>query len=127
MLITIDDVRSRGYDLVADGRLNQGDFITIEDSANQFIEECCDMIWDLIEKHRGFKWTEHFKQDMLRDDLEDNLALLYQETIKKIMLEQIVFIYENGDITANAYKDDTKRAISPKALNKLYNIGILKF
>lgn len=127
MLITIDDVRSRGYDLLADGRLNQGDFATIEDSANQFIEECCYMIWDLIEKHRGVKWCEQFKQDML--SLEDSSSLIsyYRVAIKKILLEQVVFIYENGDITANAFKDDTKRAISPKVINKLYNIGILHF
>jgi hypothetical protein len=126
MLITIDDVRSRGYDLLADGRLNQGDFATIEDSANQFIEECCDMIWGVIVKHRGVKWCEEFKQDMLRDDLND-IALLYKSALKKAMLEQVVFIYENGDISANAIKDDTKRSLSPKALNKLYAFGIIRF
>lgn len=126
MLVTIEDVRSRGYDLLADGRLNQGDFATIDDTAMQFIQECCDMIWGVIEKHRGFKWTEWFKQDMMRDDLND-MALLCKNALKKAMLEQVIFIYENGDISANAIKDDTKRAISPKALNKLYNFGIIHF
>ncbi len=126
MLITIEDVRSRGYDLLADGRLNQGDFATIEDSANQFIEECCYMIWDVIERHRGVKWCESFKQDMFRDDLSD-MALLVKNALKKAMLEQVVFIYENGDISANAIKDDTKRSLSPKALNKLYAFGIIHF
>ena len=126
MLVTIEDVRSRGYDLLADGRLNQGDFATIDDTAIQFIQECCDMIWAVIEKHRGFKWTEWFKQDMMRDDLND-MALLCKNALKKAMLEQVIFIYENGDISANAIKDDTKRAISPKALNKLYNFGINHF
>lgn len=126
MLVTIEDVRSRGYDLLADGRLNQGDFATIDDTAIQFIQECCDMIWAVIEKHRGFKWTEWFKQDMMRDDLND-MALLCKNALKKAMLEQVIFIYENGDISANAIKDDTKRAISPKALNKLYNFGIIHF
>lgn len=127
MLITIDDVRNRGYDLLADGRLNQGDFATITDSANQFIEECCDMIWAVIEKHRGVKWCEQFKQDMLSLEDSNSLISYYRVAIKKILLDQVVFIYENGDITANAFKDDTKRAISPKAINKLYNIGILHF
>lgn len=126
MLVTIEDVRSRGYDLLADGRLNQGDFATIDDTAIQFIQECCDMIWAVIEKHRGFKWTEWFKQDMMRDDLND-MALLCKNALKKAMLEQVIFVYENGDISANAIKDDTKRAISPKALNKLYNFGIIHF
>ena len=126
MLVTIEDVRSRGYDLLADGRLNQGDFATIDDTAIQFIQECCDMIWAVIEKHRGFKWCECFKQDMMRDDLND-MALLCKNALKKAMLEQVIFIYENGDISANAIKDDTKRAISPKALNKLYNFGIIHF
>lgn len=124
MLITINDVRSRGYDLLADGRLNQGDFETIEESANQFIEECCGMIWSLIEKHRGVKWCEYLKQDMMREDL-NNMSLLVKNALKVAMLEQVIFIYENGDISANAIKDDTKRAISPKALTKLYNFGIL--
>ena len=124
-MVTINDVRSRGYDLLADGRLNQGDFETIEASANQFIEECCNMIWSLIEKNKGFKWCEHFKQDMMRDNLEDDMAKLYQKVMRGVMLEQVIFIYENGDINANAIKDDTKRSISPKALTKLYNYGIL--
>lgn len=127
MLVTIDDVRSRGYDLLADGRLNQGDFATIEDSANQFIEECCDMIWDIIERHRGVKWCEQFKQDMMSEEATDGIITYYKEVIKKILLEQVVFIYENGDISANAIKDDTKRALSPKALNKLYAFGIIQF
>ena len=127
MTISIDDVRSRGYDLVADGRLNQGDFATIEDSANQFIEECCDMVWSLIEKHRGFKWCEQFKQDMASEIAKDEATYFYQKAIKKILLEQIVFIYENGDTSANAIKDDTKRAVSPKVINKLYHIGVLHF
>lgn len=125
MLVTIEDVRSRGYDLLADGRLNQGDFLTIEDSANQFIEECCDMIWALIEKHRGIKWCEEFKKDMMLDDLTDT-ALLCKFALKKAMLEQVIFIYENGDVSANAIKDDTKRSLSPKAVSKLYNFGILR-
>lgn len=124
-MITINDVKSRGYDLLADGRLNQGDFETIEESANQFIEECCNTIWALIEKNKGIKWANKFKQDMLRDDLVDELALMYQSALRSAMLEQVIFIYENGDINANAIKDDTKRGVSPKALTKLYNYGIL--
>lgn len=127
MLVTINDVRSRGYDLLADGRLNQGDFLTIEDSANQFITECCDMIWALIEKHRGIKWCEQFKLDMTNEEETNSIITYYKEAMRKVMLEQVVFIYENGDISANAFKDDTKRSLSPKALNKLYNIGILQF
>ena len=91
MLVTIDDVRSRGYDLLADGRLLQGDFATIDDTAIQFIQECCDMIWTVIEKHRGVKWCEWFKQDMMRDDLND-MALLCKNALKKAMLEQVIFI-----------------------------------
>ena len=125
MLITIEDVKTRGYDLTKDGALLQGDFLTIQDSANQFITECCDMIWELIEKHNGIEWTEKFKEDMSQQDLS-GLALRYQNAIKNILLEQIVFIYENGNINANATKDENKRAISPKVITKLYNYDILK-
>ena len=124
-MVTINDVRSRGYDLLADGRLNQGDFETIEASAEQFIDECCNTIWSLIEKNKGVKWANNFKADMLRDDLEDEMAKMYQNVMRGVMLEQVIFIYENGDINANAIKDDTKRAVSPKALSKMYNYGIL--
>lgn len=125
MLITIEDVKTRGYDLTKDGALLQGDFLTIQDSAKQFIKECCDMIWALIEKHRGVNWTNLFKKDMESTSLTGN-ALRYQEVLKNVMLEQIVFIYENGDINASATKDDTKRSISPKVITKLYNYGIIK-
>lgn len=125
MLITIEDVKTRGYDLTKAGALLQGDFLTIQDSANQFITECCDMVWSLIEKHRGVEWTLKFKQDMESENLTGS-ALLYQNTLKKVMLEQIVFIYENGDANANAIKDENKRSISPKVINKLYTYGIIK-
>ena len=124
MLITIEDVKTRGYDLAKDGALLKGDFLTIQDSANQFINECCDMVWGLIEKHRGVEWTTKFKQDMESENLSGN-ALTYQDTIKKVMLEQIVFIYENGDSNASAIIDVNKRAISPKVITKLYNYGII--
>ena len=124
MLITIEDVKTRGYDLTKDGALLKGDFLTIQDSANQFINECCDMVWGLIEKHRGVEWTNQFKQDMESNNLSGN-ALTYQNMIKKVMLEQIVFIYENGDSNASAIIDVNKRAISPKVITKLYNYGII--
>lgn len=124
MLITIEEVKTRGYDLTKDGALLKGDFLTIQDSANQFITECCDMVWGLIEKHRGVEWTNQFKQDMESDNLSGN-ALTYQDMIKKVMLEQIVFIYENGDSNASAIIDVNKRAISPKVITKLYNYGII--
>lgn len=124
MLITIEDVKTRGYDLTKDGALLKGDFLTIQDSANQFITECCDMVWGLIEKHRGVEWTTKFKQDMESNNLSGN-ALTYQDMIKKVMLEQIVFIYENGDSNASAIIDVNKRAISPKVITKLYNYGII--
>lgn len=125
MLITIEDVKTRGYDLTKDGALLQGDFLTIQDSANQFITECCDMIWALIEKHRGVNWTTLFRKDMESQSLTGN-ALYYQEALKNVMLEQIVFIYENGDVNASSSIDVSKRAISPKVITKLYNYGIIK-
>lgn len=124
MFITIEDVKTRGYDLTKDGALLIGDFLTIQDSANQFITECCDMIWGLIEKHRGVEWTNLFRKDMESENLSGN-ALTYQDMIKKVMLEQIVFIYENGDSNASAIIDVNKRAISPKVITKLYNYGII--
>lgn len=125
-MVTKEDIKRRGYDLTADGRLNIGDFNTIDDAVNEFIESCCNMIWSLIEKHRGVEWTEAFKSDMARTDLTDN-ALLIQNGLKKALIEQVIFIYENGDVSANAIKDDGKRSLSPKAVTKLYNIGIIKF
>ena len=124
MLITINDVKTRGYDLLKDGALIQGDFATKEDSANQFIEECCDMVWALIEKHKGFKWVEQFKLDM--ENQTNSIISYYKENMKKILLDQIVFIYENGDSNATALKDENKRVYSPKVIAKLYNLGILK-
>lgn len=127
MLVSIDDIKKRGYDLKADGRLLQGDFATIEDSANQFIEECCDTVWGLIEKNRGFKWTQLFKKDIENETLKDELLDLFKERLKEAMVEQVVYIYENGDYNASGIIDATRRANSPKMLNKLYNIGIMRF
>ena len=126
-LITIQDIKSRGYDLTADGRLNQGDFETIEEASEQFIDECCNSIFGLIEKHRGYLWTMKFKEDMSNNiDKEQNENAYYiQQALKSALLEQVIFIYENGDANASGIKDDTRIAISPKAINKLYNCGLL--
>ena len=127
MLVTIDDIKKRGYDLTVDGRMNQGDFLTIEDAANQFIEECCNSVWSLIEKNRGFKWTNLFKKDVENDEIKDDLLDLYKNRLKEAMIEQIIFIYENGDYNASGIVDATRKANSPKMLNKLYNFGIMRF
>ena len=126
-MITNEDVKKRGYDLTASGRLIQGDFKTIQDACNQFIEECCNSIWALIEKHRGFEWVIKFKQDMSKSLDENELAYYIRERLKTAMIEQVVFVYENGDYNASGIIDTNRRAISPKALGILYTIGILRY
>lgn len=128
MLITIEDIKSRGYDLTADGRLEQGDFETIEKAAEQFIEECCNSVWSIIEKHRGFIWTIKFKEDMCCDiDKDTNeYAYLLQQALKSALIEQVIFIYENGDYNASGIIDESRKKASPKVITKLYNYGILR-
>ena len=124
-LLSYEDILSRGYDLKVEGRLVKGDFLTIEDAISQFCYEVVDSIVGLIEAYRGQLWTLEFIQDMCQDNLV-GAALSYQDALKGAILDQAIFIYENGSKEASAIVDNNRIEYSPKAMRRLWNFGILR-
>lgn len=125
--ISIEDVKKRGYDLMLDGRLNQGDFATIEAAAADFLQECFDSVYNLIETYKGPEWTELFFEDMANqlDPTTQPKAYRTQQALKWAILEQTIFIYDNGDVRTSAKIEIDKIGFSPKAADKLWKHGLL--
>jgi hypothetical protein len=128
LLLSPDDMVRRGYDLKVEGRLNQGDFNSIEDAIDDFMQQCFDSIYNLIEMYRGPSWTSDFFDDMSTAIIKDNYPLAYklQEALKWALLEQTVFIYDNGDINTSSKIEIDKIGYSPKSIQKLWSYGILR-
>lgn len=124
--LTYEDIKSRGYDLKVTGRLNQGDFETIEEAIDDFIREVVDGIYNLIASYRGNCWTRAFFEDMenITDDSHPN-AIIMNETLKWAILTQAIFIYENGDKEALSKVDIERVGFSPKVIRRLWE-GILR-
>ena len=114
--ITPQDFIKRGYDFAT--ILDTSHFQSVEDAIDDFIQTGFDEIYDLIEKYRGEAWTEAFFTDMKRTDLTGE-ALKYQERLKKALIEQCIYIYDNGDTEATF--DDGRKPYSEKAVNAMWS------
>ena len=80
--MTNDDLIPRGYDLMADGVLDDTHFRTREEAVDDFLGTTYDIVVGLIEKYRGREWTKAFLEDMKKDDLSGR-ALEFQQAFKK--------------------------------------------
>lgn len=122
---TKEDLRVRGYNLEADGVLDISHFDTLEDAINDFMDNTLRAVYNLFVQYRGRKWTDAFFDDMTQENLSGT-ALDYQERLKRALIEQAIFIYDNGDSNANASYDDraSKSELSPKAVAELWDILI---
>lgn len=125
--ITYEDILSRGYDLKTQGRLEQGDFYTIDAAIEQFLKESFDSVYDLIESYKGVEWTEKFFEDMSTeiDSTKYPEAYRKQSILRWAILEQTIFYYENGDIFTSSKIEVDKIGYSPKAVKKLWNHNLL--
>lgn len=125
--ITYEDILSRGYDLKTQGRLEQGDFYTIDAAIEQFLKESFESVYDLIESYKGVEWTEKFFEDMSTeiDSTKYPEAYRKQSILRWAILEQTIFYYENGDIFTSSKIEIDKIGYSPKAVKKLWSHNLL--
>lgn len=125
--ITSEDVKKRGYDLSLEGKLNQGDFNTKDAAIADFLQECFDSIYNLIELYKGPAWAELFFEDMSKeiDRATNPNAYRIQQALKWSILEQTIFIYDNGDVRTSAKVEIDKLGYSPKAVDKLWKHNLL--
>lgn len=127
LYFTYEDILYRGYDLKADGRLNSGDFATKESAIDDFLQENFNSVYDLIESYKGREWTKKFFLDMQEDIKEDVHPRTYElkQILKWSLMEQTIFIYENGDIMTSAQIQPDKIGYSPKVIRKLWSNNLL--
>ena len=81
----------------------------------------------MIESYKGPQWTELFFEDMAQKISRESNPTAYriQEALKWAILEQVIFIYDNGDIRTSAKIEIDKLGFSPKAVDKLWKHGLL--
>lgn len=120
----LDIMLKKGYDFTDTQVLDGVPFQTQEDAIDTYFQDIFDTIYHLIENYRGGWWTKHFFIDMQHTDLE-GAALEYKEALIEALWQQAIFVWDNGDSTANANKDDNRLPYSPKAVKVLWGL-ILK-
>lgn len=121
--ITQEELRKRGYNLKSDGVLTISHFDSIDDAIDDFCNGALRQLKELIVKYTSRAWAEAFLSDMKRKDLTNETAKMYQELFHDALIEQIIYIYDNGDSSADsdngARKDRSE--YSPKAVELLWD------
>ena len=131
-IITRDNITTkltkRGYNLNDNGILDTVHFATLEDAVDDFLQGCTDSINDLITTYRGKVWTDKFLEDMSISGMTNPTTKQqeYHDEYIRALIEHIIFTYDNGDANASALKDNPNNAYSPKAVQILWNMNILR-
>ena len=119
--ITKEDLVPRGYILDADGVLDDTHFASKEDAIDDFMQNSFNIVHELVKRYRGREWTKAFFEDMKKQDLTGK-ALEFQEALHEALIEQAIYIYDNGDASASRY--DGEKPYSPKAVAALWDLVI---
>lgn len=116
-----EELIPRGYDLMADGVLDDTHFTSRDEAADDFMQNCFNQVTGLITKYRGRTWTNAFLTDMQQNDLTGR-AKEFQVAFHDAILEQCIYTYDCGDASASAYKGESQYA--PKAVELLWGLVI---
>ena len=121
--ISKEQLRKRGYNLESNGVLDISHFDSLDDAIDDFCNGALNQLYELIAKYTSRAWADAFLSDMARKDLVNAIALEYQELFKDALIEQIIYVYDNGDSSANSDNQDRKdrSPYSPKAVEKLWD------
>ena len=122
--VSASELDKRGYQLDKDGVLATEHFQTVEDAVDDFMQNSFDIVQELVRNYRGRKWTDAFYEDMKKTDLTGK-ALEFQEALKEAIIQQAIYTYDNGDVSASAYKGESHYA--PKAVSVLWGLVIGNF
>lgn len=115
--ITKEDLVPRGYILDDDNVLDITHFNSKEDAIDDFMQNAFDIIEGLVVEYRGREFADAFFTDMKRDDLTGK-ALEIQNRLKKALIEQNIYTYDNGDAEASKYVGE--KPYAPKAVKLLW-------
>ena len=129
-IITRDDyvsfLKRKGYDLKAEGVLDSVHFETIEDSVDAFLQDAFDIVYNEVADNRGAYWTRLFYDDMSQEQLSA-YALEYKADLKQALVQQAIFMYDNGDSQSDSLIQKDRTHISDKALKILIQRSILRY
>lgn len=120
---TKDNLRVRGYDLAADGVLDTSHFDSLDNAIDDFMDNTLRIIYNLFVEYKGREFANAFFTDMARNDLTGT-ALDYKQRLNRALIEQAIFIYDNGDVDADSsYQERSYRSpYAPKAAKELWDI-----
>lgn len=117
----------RGYDLYT--ILDTTHFRSTEDAIDDFLKTTFDSIYGLIESYRGKRWCKLFFEDMSiegMDSVTDENQIEKNEALIKTLVEQGIFLYDNGDSDAIASKEKENNPYGEKAVRILWDNDILE-
>ena len=115
----VDKLKKRGYDFTDQSVLDTSHFENPSDAIDDFLQNTFDMIHDLIVLNRGHKWAKAFMEDMQQTDLT-GAALEYKEDLIYALVQQAIFIYDNGDASASSDNQEKRDTYSEKAIERLW-------
>lgn len=115
--ITKEDLVPRGYILDDDNVLDTTHFHSKQDAIDDFMQNAFEIIEGLVVEYRGREFADAFFTDMKRDDLTGK-ALEIQNRLKKALIEQNIYTYDNGDSDASKYVGE--KPYAPKAVKLLW-------
>ena len=126
-LLSYEDLKSRGYDLKKANRLNQGDFYSIDEAVDDFLDEIVMKVYRIIALRKGDQFASFLFEDMNQEINASKFPNAYncQITLKRAILTQAVFIYENGDKEKLSKVDIERTAWDKDALRDLSILGVL--
>lgn len=120
-LITKNDIEDTfGYPL--ENMVNQGAFASKNLAIDNWLDEACEMVNDLILQNRGKDYTK-LLNDYIADEA-NNESDIY-EGMYWAQMYQMRFIIDNGNIKANANINEQKKAYDDQVINILLRYGIL--
>lgn len=120
---TKEELRKRGYNLESDGVLDISHFDSINDAIDDFMNTALRAIYNLCVQYKGRNWADAFFHDMALSDL-DGVALDCKQRLNLALIEQAIYIYDNGDSNASSNREEYKERspYAPKAVVELWDI-----
>ena len=121
--IDLEDLKKRGYNLQADGVLDDSHFENRDDAIDDFLGNTTKIIYNLVKDYRGKSFADAFFDDMKKTDLTGK-ALEYQEALHNALIEQAIYTYDNGDSETSSINDERKAnsVYAPKAVKELWEL-----
>ena len=115
----VEKLQKRGYDFTNASVIDITHFESQNDAIDDFLQNVFDMIHELIVFNRGHEWAKAFFEDMQQTDLEGE-ALDYKNMLIDALVQQAIYIYDNGDSQASSDKEEKRQPYSEKAMQKLW-------